>query len=118
MKTATLYTVVAQEVVLADAFSHSRQPGGYTPAHSLGNGYVLAGVQQMHPSQVHRVGDAYIALAPDLRALLEAPIRAQVEQGVEQEIERRCTDRLAELARNTWHRRAWRAICNWAYLAF
>ena len=74
----TLYTIQSQRVGLADGFTASRQPGGVGPVHALGGGDVLVGIRQQPMGAVWRCGDGeYIALTPELRARLEAPLLAE-----------------------------------------
>lgn len=111
MKTVLLYTVAAQEVEFGDHFTLIRTPGFCDPLHSLGDGNALAGVRQMpleavRPCVASGGGRAYIALAPDLRALLEAPIRAEADL----EIQRHRAAAWAYLASGPWYVRLWRAL--------
>jgi hypothetical protein len=113
MKVVTLYTVQAQDVTLGDDFSVSRSPSIKGPRHSLGNGYVLLGINQQPRGTVTDAGAGrYIALAPELRDLLERPIRAEFEHDLER-VQRRA-DALAaevELMRATpWPVRALREL--------
>ena len=111
MKTVILYRVIAQEVELGLHFTILRTPGFCEPLHSFGNGEALAGVQQMpleavRPCIAAGGGQAYIALDPALRELLEAPIRADAAR----EIERQRVELLAGLAAGPWWLRVWRAL--------
>lgn len=111
MKTVLLYTVVVHEVEFGDHFTLIRTPGFCEPLHSLGDGNALAGVRQMpleavRPCAATGQGDAYIALAPDLRELLEKPVR----EWAGCEIERQRAELLASLSAGPWWLRVWRAL--------
>ena len=111
MKTVLLYTVTAQEVEMGNHFSITRTPGFCEPLHSLGDGNALGGVGQMPLNAVRPCiaaggGEAYIALSPELRELLEAPIRAVAAR----EIECQRVELLALLAAGPWYARVWRAL--------
>ncbi len=141
MKTALLYRVVSEKVGVSDSFSVLRSPSIDEPRHVLGNGMTLLGVQQMPPRSIQRCesleggGEAYLALDPPLRELLEAPLRAElgrrldeycaavqgeaerevarrfadIRTAAEREIERRCA--VADyLSSGPWHLRMWRAL--------
>jgi hypothetical protein len=114
MKVVTLYTVVTQEVDLGDGYTLSHSPGD-EPRCAIGNGMVLVGIPQMPPRSVQRCealadgGEAYLALDPPLRELLEAPLRAELARrldeyraAAEREIQRHCG--------GPWHLRMWRAL--------
>ena len=88
MTLVTLYTLRAQQVELVDGFTASRQPGGVGPACCLGNGSVLVGARQQPLGAVWQCGEGeYIALAPELRARLEAPLLADFADDLERERE-------------------------------
>lgn len=112
MRLVTLYRVVAEQVELGDSFAVSRSPGlAGQPVHFVGNGDALVGVHQMHPHAIQpclgAAGEVgYIALAPELRALLEAPIRAEAAQ----EIARQRAELLAAMRAGPWWARVWRAL--------
>lgn len=105
MKTATLYTVTAQEVQLTDSFTHPRNDAG--PAHFLGTGHALAGVRQQPAGHVFAVGDGrYAVMSPELRQVLEAPIL----RAAEGDAARRVAEALQELAGRPLLARLWWAL--------
>lgn len=116
MKTATLYTVTAQEVQLTDSFTHSRNAAG--PAHFLGDGHALAGVQQQPAGHVFALGDGwYAVMSPELRQVLEAPILLAAED----DSARHLAEVLRELAARPLLVRLWWALAGdcspWEWLA-
>lgn len=107
MKTVTLYEVTAREIAVADSFTLSHSPVTAGPRCAMGNGLSLVGVQQMPIGFIWRAGEGrYVALAPNLRALLEEPILAAAQH----EIELERAELLASMAAGPWWWRVWRAL--------
>jgi hypothetical protein len=106
MNTIPLFRVVREDVGIADSFTAARSTRIDEPMHVTGQGVTLVGVKQApHGTIQHAVVDGrsvYFAVEPKLRALLEAPIRAEYEQ--------RNADALASMQAGPWYARAWRAI--------
>lgn len=95
MTPATLYTLTAQEVQLVNSFTHLRTPGA-GPAHFLGTGYALAGVQQHPAGHVFALGHGrYIVMHPELHDALVGAARREL---------------LAQLSAAPWWLRVWRAL--------
>lgn len=109
MRTATLYEVTAREVEVGDSFTVSHRPGTAGPRCSMGDGLSLLGVQQMPLGFVWCAGEGrYVALSPELREVLEAPILAAAHH----EIELQHAELLASMASGPWWLRVWRALRN------
>lgn len=107
MKTVTLYEVTMREVALGDSFTVSRHSGTAGPRCAMGGGLSLLGVQQMPLGFVWCAGEGrYVALSPQLRAVLEEPILAAARH----EIELQRAELLADMASWPWYLRVWRAL--------
>ena len=91
---ATIYTLTAQEVQLVNSFTHLRNAAG--PAHFIGDGYALAGVQQQPAGHVFALGGGrYIVMRPELHDALVDAARREL---------------LAQLSAAPWWLRVWRAL--------
>lgn len=109
MKTIPFYRVVREEVGIADSFTASRSTID-EPMHVTGHGVTLVGVKQA-PRGVIQFAlvdgqPAYFEVSLELRAMLEAQLRAEHLL----ELARQRAEIVSSFCAGPWWRRVWLAL--------
>ena len=110
MKTIPFYRVIREEVGIAESFTASRSTID-EPMHVTGNGMTLVGVRQA-PRGVIQFAlvdgqPAYFEVSLELRAMLEAQLRAEhLLELVQQRAEI-----VGSFCAGPWYHRVWLALC-------
>lgn len=111
MKTIPLYRVIREEVGIADSFTAARSPGIDEPMHVTGHGATLVGVKQAPRGVIQfAIVDgqpAYFEVSLELRAMLEAQLRAEHAL----ELVQQHAEIVGGFAAGPWWRRVWLALC-------
>ena len=110
MKTIPFYRVVREEVGIADSFTAARSTGIDEPMHVTGHGVTLVGVKQA-PRGVIQFAlvdgqPAYFEVSLELRAMLEAQLRAEHLL----ELARQRAEIVSSFCAGPWWRRVWLAL--------
>ena len=109
MKTIPFYRVVREEVGIADSFTASRSTID-EPMHVTGNGMTLVGVKQAPCGVIQfAVVDgrpSYFEVSLELRAMLEAQLRAEHAL----ELARQRAEIVSGFCAGPWWRRVWLAL--------